>query len=149
MKDIVGLTAPLVHQVCQDLGVEVIEIRFVPGRHRGMLRLTIDRESEPVTLGDCEDFSRRLARLLDVNDPIPGSYQLEVSSPGFKRLLRVPKDLHRFTKHRIRVVLSGTVRDRKVWAGLLLNASDPMQIETDVGQVEIPFGLIQKANLDD
>jgi ribosome maturation factor RimP len=149
MIDIVELTTPLVEQVCRDIGVELLDIKYVPGRRRGKLCLTIDKESGSISIDECEAVSRRLSRLLDVEDPIPGAYQLEVSSPGFKRILRVPKDLPRFTGHRVRVKLTENIRAQKVWNGVLIDVADPLHLETEIGTLEIPLRLIHKANLDD
>ena len=68
------------------MGFELADVDVHLGR-RGVLRLYIDREGG-VTLDDCQRVSEQVGALLDVEDPLPGSYNLEVSSPGFDRRLR-------------------------------------------------------------
>ena len=64
------------------------------------LRIFIDREAGGVTLADCERVSEQLGAFLDVEDPLPGSYVLEVSSPGLDRRLRTLAHFERFTASR-------------------------------------------------
>ena len=64
------------------LGYELVDLEFRVGRGQGLLRLFIDQDSG-ITLDDCEQVSRQVSALLDVEDPIPGDYNLEVSSPGW------------------------------------------------------------------
>ena len=76
------------------MGFELADMDAHFGR-RGLLRLFIDREGG-VTLDDCERVSEQIGALLDVEDPLPGSYVLEVSSPGFDRRLRTLGALRAF-----------------------------------------------------
>ncbi len=140
----------LVEPVLESFGLELLEMRFVPRSKRSLLQLTIDRMDAPVSITDCEDVSRQFSRVLDVEDPIGGSYNLEVSSPGFKRLLRIPRDLPRFVGHRVRITLAEPLENRKVWIGILKSTDDPLRIDkTEIGLLKIPFQIINKANLDD
>jgi len=77
----------LIEPLLGRLGFELVELEYVSGHGRAVLRVYIDREGG-VALQDCERVSREVAALLDVEDPIPCAYTLEVSSPGFDRLLR-------------------------------------------------------------
>jgi len=149
MNGILETTTPLAEQACCEIGVELLEIQYVPGRRKGKLRLTIDKESSSVSVGDCAEVSRRVSRLIDVESSISESYNLEVSSPGFKRKLRIPKDLNRFIGHNVRIKLSDTLYERKIWAGILKSTSDPLSLLTDKGTIEIPHKKIEKANLND
>ncbi|MBN1552871.1 ribosome maturation factor RimP [bacterium] len=140
----------LIESICEEFRLELLELVYVPRRRRSLLRVTIDNPEGNVTLKDCEDVSRRVSRILDVEDPIPGSYQLEVSSPGFKRLLRIPKDLSRFPNQRVRIQLVEPLEGRTVWQGVLHEVGDPLVLSgTDKGEIKIPHELIQKANLDE
>ncbi len=140
----------IVDEVCRDTDLDLLDILYIPGKRRGRLRIIIDNETSPVSLSDCERVSRKVSRLLDVEDPISGAYQLEVSSPGFKRLLRIPKDIPRFLQHRIRVKLNTPLEGRKTWIGVLHSADDPLILKTDeIGEIQIPHRIILKANLDD
>src|ERR1700757_2492125 len=77
----------LIEPLLAPLGYELVELEYSAGRAHALLRVFIDRESG-VTLDDCAQVSREISTLLDVEDPIPSAYTLEVSSPGFDRVLR-------------------------------------------------------------
>jgi len=150
MRQALDAISALAQPVLESEGLELLEIRLVHRKRRSSLQLTIDRLDGAVSIQDCETVSRRLSRILDVEDPIPGSYNLEVSSPGFKRLIRIPGDLPRFVGHRVRLQLSEPVNDRKVWIGILTAATDPIRLDkTDAGSMEFPYGVITRANLDE
>ncbi len=139
-----------IQSVLESMGLELLEIRFIPRRRRALLQITIDRMDANVSISDCERVSRAVSRFLDVEDPIAGSYSLEVSSPGFKRILRIPRDLPRFQDRRIRLSLKEPVNGKQVWIGILKSATEPLRLDqTDIGALEIPFSLIDKANLDE
>ena len=82
------------------LGYELVELEFAAGRSHGVLRIFID---QPAGIGveDCERVSREVSALLDVEDPIPTAYTLEVSSPGFDRVLRTKPHFDRFVGERL------------------------------------------------
>jgi ribosome maturation factor RimP len=150
VTDFVDRIRHVIEPVCTDLGLELLEICCVPRKKRSLVRIIIDSETAPITLDDCAKVSRNVSRIMDLEDPITNSYQLEVSSPGFKRLLRVPKDLGRFVDHKVRVKLKEPLHGRSTWIGILSSPADPVLIDkTEIGPVEIPYRLIQKANLDD
>ena len=150
MKEIEKAVAQITAQVCGDNGLELLELKFIPRKNSSLLRITIDSMSDSVKLKDCEAVSRQISRLLDVEDPIPGSYQLEVSSPGFKRLLRIPKDLPRFIGHRVRIKLQEPLQGKSVWIGILDSPDDPIKLgQTEIGQILIPFRLVKQANLNE
>lgn len=103
------------------LGYELVDIDVRLGRH-GLLRLYIDRRSDAdggVTLADCELVSQQVGALLDVEDPLPGSYDLEVSSPGLDRRLRTPAHFERFVGRDVRVELKQARDGRKRLKGRL------------------------------
>lgn len=134
--------------ISESLGMEILEIRFVPQRKRSEVRIVLDRLDRPVNITDCTEFSRKLSRILDVEDPIEDPYVLHVSSPGFKRLIRIPVDLPRFLNHRVKVRLTEPVLDQKVWTGNLLSDSDPFKLNTEEkGELEIAFDNVVQINL--
>lgn len=99
------------------LGFELADIDAHLGR-RGLLRLFIDREGG-VTLDDCERVSEQMGAWLDVEDPLPGSYVLEVSSPGFDRRLRTVEHFARFVGEQAKVELRDARDGRRRLSGLL------------------------------
>ena len=104
------------------LGYELVDIDVRVGRN-GLLRIFIDREGG-VKLADCEQVNRQLGAFLDVEDPLPGRYLLEVSSPGFDRPLRTLEHFRRFRDCRAKVRLREPRDSRRMLNGRLLGIRD-------------------------
>src|SRR2546430_10845905 len=113
----------LIEPLLGRLGFELVELEYAAARARALLRLYIDREAG-VSLEDCERVSRAVAALLDVEDPIPCAYTLEVSSPGFDRLLRTQAHFGRFVGSRVFVELREARAGRRRYTGKLLTVDD-------------------------
>ena len=94
----------LIEPLLGRLGYELVELEYAAGRSNAVVRLFIDRP-EGISIEDCERASREVAALLDVEDPISTAYTLEVSSPGFDRVLRTPAHFTRFVGERVFVEL--------------------------------------------
>lgn len=140
---LMGLTEPVVNR----LGYELVELEFVPGRAMSQLRLYIDRP-EGIGIDDCERVSREVGALLDVADPVPNGYSLEVSSPGFDRVLRTRAHFERFVGRRVHVELTAPRAGRRRYTGNLLAVDDAgIHLEVDRQQVDVPFGEIGRARL--
>ena len=99
------------------MGFELADIDAHLGR-RGLLRLFIDRQGG-VTLDDCQRVSEQVGAFLDVEDPLPGSYVLEVSSPGFDRRLRTLAHFERFNGEPARIELKDARDGRRNLTGRL------------------------------
>jgi ribosome maturation factor RimP len=137
----------LIEPLLERLNYELVELEYAAGRSSAVLRLFIDRP-EGIRVEDCERASREVAALLDVEDPIPTAYTLEVSSPGFDRVLRVPAHFARFTGERVLVELRVPRAGRRRYTGTLVAVSDSgITLEVDKEKVEVPFGEIGKARL--
>lgn len=111
----------LIEPALTALGYELVDLDLRLGR-RGLLRVYIDRTSDDeggVTLADCELVSGQVGALLDVEDPIPGAYDLEISSPGLDRKLRTLEHFERFVGREVRIELSRARDGRKRLKGLL------------------------------
>jgi ribosome maturation factor RimP len=101
-----------------------------------------------IGIDDCERVSREVSALLDVEDPIPSSYTLEVSSPGSDRVLRTRAHFGRFAGSRVHVELKVPREGRKRYTGLLAAVSDEgVELEVDRQRVSVPFDEIEKARL--
>jgi len=121
-EDLIELLEPSVNA----LGYELVDLDLRLGRG-GLLRLYIDKDPA-VTLADCEKVSLQIGDLLDVEDPLPAGYVLEVSSPGLDRRLRTPDHFAKAVGAEIRVELR-TARDgRRRFRGEL-RAADESGIE--------------------
>ncbi len=93
-------------------------------------------------------MSHEVAALLDVEDPIPTAYTLEVSSPGFDRVLRTPAHFARFVGERVFVELRVARSGRRRYTGMLLAVNDSgITVEVDKQKIEVPFAEIGKARL--
>lgn len=114
------------------------------GRH-SMLRVYIDNESG-ISLEDCEQVSRRVGAVLDVEDPFPGQYRLEVSSPGIPRPLFHREQYQQFVGKNIQIKLFQPVDGRRKYAGIIVSANDSTLV-LDVSGVkqDILFSNIAKA----
>jgi ribosome maturation factor RimP len=96
-----------------------VDVEFVVHGGHKLVRVLLDKPGG-ITVGDCARFSRRLADGLDMNQTIPGSYRLEVSSPGIERPLRTLESIARFAGHPASVSLHEPRDGRRNWEGILL-----------------------------
>jgi len=129
------------------LGYELVDLELRVGRGHGLVRLFIDAENG-ITLDDCEKVSREVSALLDVEDPIPGDYNLEVSSPGLDRKLVRPVDYDRFAGCRVKVRLLDKLNGRRRLSGVLLRREDDMVLlDIDGKDFAVPISAIETARL--
>ena len=132
----------------KDMGFDLVRVR-ISGAQRRTLQIMAERlDDVTMTVEDCAAISRAVSTLLDVEDPIKGSYTLEVSSPGLDRPLTRPKDYTRFAgleaKIELREPMDGQRRFRGRIAGL---ADDQVQLDTEDTRVAIPYADIERAKL--
>jgi ribosome maturation factor RimP len=140
---LIALIEPLVGR----LGYELVELEHTAGRGSAVVRLFIDCP-EGVGLADCERVSREVSALLDVEDPIPTAYTLEVSSPGFDRVLRTQAHFARFVGSRVAVELAVPREGRRRYTGTLVSADEAgIALEVDGERVAMSFSEIGKARL--
>lgn len=140
---LVALIEPLLAQ----LGYELVELEYAAGRSNGVVRIFIDK-AEGIRVEDCERVSREVSALFDVEDPIPSAYTLEVSSPGFDRVLRTKPHFERFMGERVFVELKAPRDGRRRYTGMLRGVADAgIEIEVDRQMVNVPFAEINKARL--
>jgi ribosome maturation factor RimP len=138
----------LVEPVLGQLGYELVDLEFAPGRPDAVVRLFIDAPAG-IAVEDCATASRAVSALLDTEDPIPSAYTLEVSSPGFDRVLRTPAHFGRFVGSRVQVELKEPRAGRRRFTGTLVSADDggiALEVEEE-RQVAVGFGDIGKARL--
>jgi ribosome maturation factor RimP len=105
-------------------GVELLAVEVGGAARRPTVRLILDREEGAVTIDDCERVSRQASVLLDAYDPFPGSYNLEVSSPGLDRKFYRPADYARYAGQAVRVRMKPTWTGPKVVEGVLEGLAD-------------------------
>ena len=128
------------------MGFEIADLDAHAGR-RGLLRIYIDSEAG-VTLDDCERVSEQLSAWLDVEDPLPGSYVLEVSSPGFDRRLRTSRHFERFNGERVKVEMRDAHEGRRRFTGVLKGVDGgKVLLEVDGEVWHLPLNDIADARL--
>lgn len=110
-------------EVSEQEGVEILDIEICPGAKGLILRIFIDKEGG-VTIKDCENFSRAIEAILDVEDPIKSSYILEVSSPGIDRPLKDKKDFLRNIGRNVKITTKDKIADRTFFIGKVIDAGD-------------------------
>jgi ribosome maturation factor RimP len=116
----------IAERVAASSGLEVVDVELRGSGNARMLRVFLDKpgaaHGDPlagVTHGDCANFSREFGTILDVEDAIPGSYTLEVSSPGLDRKLTKPADFERFTGSRMKLMTRNPVNNNRYFEGRL------------------------------
>jgi ribosome maturation factor RimP len=134
------------------LNYELVDVEFAQAGRGGVLRIFIDRRAEDSSLGitvdDCANVSHAVSQVLEIQDPIKGHYTLEVSSPGFDRILRTRAHFERFVGERIFAELKLPIDGRRRFVGVLKSiAEDAIVVEVDGKAHSLPLERIQKARL--
>lgn len=137
----------LVEPIVEGLGYECVGIEYNPHPKHGLLRVYIDHE-EGVLLDDCTKVSHHLSGVLDVEDPIQGNYQLEISSPGMDRPLFKIGQFERFIGSKVKVSLFRPVGDRRKITGSILGVDgETVRIQDGEQVYDVPFQAMSKARL--
>lgn len=138
----------MAERVATSEGLHLVDVELKGGNSNALLRVYIDKPSG-VSHADCGLISEQLSAMLDVEDPFPGRYVLEVSSPGLDRKLTKPSDFSYFVGRRARVVLKEAMGDQKVLEGRLAGFENG-RVRLDVGEhdlQELDLANIRKAQL--
>ncbi len=156
-------------RVADAFGLELFDLALTRSRGSLVLQVVLDRpwtatglvplagdqaaehgEGQGVTLDDCARVSHELGTILDVEDVLPDSYTLEVSSPGLDRPLRHLTDYQRFVGRLAKIVLSEPLGRQTAFAGRIRGVDgDEVLFESEGGRaVRLPFRLISRARLE-
>lgn len=140
----------LVKPITEELQYELYHVEFVKEDGENYLRIYIDKPEDRIALSDCEAVSRRVSEIMDLQDPIPDSYYLEVSSPGLNRGLYKDEHFVRFIGSEVLIKLSSALDGVKSINGKLQELKDDSIIVLieDNSEVVIPKEKIKYANLD-
>lgn len=144
--------AGLIEPALSDLGFRLVRVT-VSGRDGQTVQIMAERPDGSLTIEDCEAISRQISPLLDVHDPVSGSYRLEVSSPGIDRPLVRPSDFEDWAGYDAKVELKEPVDGRRKFRGRLegFEAGEVrMDVELDSGERHIlgfPVALVTEARL--
>src|SRR6201998_532079 len=162
----------IAERVAASSGLEVVEVELRGSGNARMLRVFLDKpgaaSGDPlagVRHGDCANFSREFGTILDVEDAMPGSYTLEVSSPGLDRKLTKPADFERFTGSRMKLMTRNPVNNNRYFEGRLESFREGMltldlsvaskkskkkkrtAVTEQAQKIEVEFANVEKANL--
>src|SRR6476619_2408489 len=119
LADMAGLSR-LIEPEVKSLGYDLVRVAMIGGTSDPTLQVMAERpDTRQLDLGDCETISRRLSDWIDSNDPIDGSFRLEVSSPGIDRPLTRLKDYADWAGHEARISVAEPRDNRKQFAGTL------------------------------
>jgi ribosome maturation factor RimP len=147
LEKVRSIAAPLTAQE----GMELVDVEIGGAGGRQALRLFIDRPGG-VSLDDCTAVSRAVSAALDVEDPIQGAYDLEVSSPGLDRPLRTPEHFQKFAGEKVRVKTYGPLvecENRKTFVGILKGFEEGhVVVDVDGKVFRVPHAQVSKANVE-
>ena len=149
MADIAGLER-LIEPEVKRLGYELVRVMMIGGSSDPTLQVMAERrDTRQLDILDCEKISRSLSDMLDLADPIAGSYRLEVSSPGIDRPLTRLKDYSDWRGHQARVHLAAPHEGRKNFTGILEGTeAEQILILTKDGEAHaLAFSEIASAKL--
>jgi ribosome maturation factor RimP len=139
----------LIEPSLRGMGFELVQVRLL-----GQVRRTLQVMAEPadpnrvMDVEDCADISRAISAILDVHDPIPGAYTLEVTSPGIDRPLVRLGDYVRYAGHLAKLEVEPDVEGRKRFKATIAAVDgDDILIEQDGQEFRVPFSTIRKARL--
>ena len=145
--------AAIILPVLRTIGFRLVRVRLF-GQNGLTLQIMAEREDGTMTVEDCEEVSRALSPVLDVEDPIEKAYHLEISSPGIDRPLVRTSDFANWTGHLVKMETSVLVAERKRFRGRIAAVdTDGVTIERDQAAygdeptVKVPFDAIAEARL--
>jgi len=149
--DMTSLTNSRLHELlepgAQALGFEVLAVELVGSGGSTTLRVYIDSPTG-VTVDDCARVSHQLSTILDIEDPVPNRYALEVSSPGLDRPLSKRQHFERVIGREVKVRTQHYVEGRRRFTGVLQQVTDDaVVVDVDGEPYDLPFEDIEKARL--
>jgi len=115
--------AEIIAPVAEDLGYQLVRVKILHDRGTTLQIMAEDKEGR-FSIDDCETLSRELSPALDLADPIPGEYHLEVSSPGIDRYLVRARDFQNAAGHEARIELLDVNNGRRRFRGIIREADD-------------------------
>lgn len=139
--------------ILDSLGYELYDLQVIHQGRRGLVRITIDR-SEGIGLEDCERASQSISHALDLEDPVPFSYTLEVSSPGLDRRLRNREDYVRYAGRLVKIKFAEPWQGHWAVLGRLVGLEtspegEEVTVEREGGErLRIPLSKIAKSRLE-
>lgn len=153
-RGVAAQIAALAAPVIEELGFRLARVKVSTGAGGGVVQIMADRPDGTMSVDDCALISRRLSPVLDVSDPMPGSYSLEVSSPGVDRPLVRPSDFEDWAGFEARIEMKELIGGRKRFRGVIEGFEDGearLKVElagfSEPQVIGLPVGLIDEAKL--
>lgn len=137
----------LIEPAVRALGYELVGVEYIPQGRHSLLRIYID-SPHGIGLEDCEKVSHQVSGVLDVEDPIRGHYDLEVSSPGLDRPLFSPEHFVKYAGNKVKIRLQTPIAGQRNFTGVLqgMRGTDVVVVEDGVEHV-LPHTAIAKAHV--
>ena len=148
MADLLSKVEALIRPTLAAMGYDLVRVQLMGGG-RPVLQIMAERlDRAGMTVDDCADISRAVSAVLDVEDPIPSAYALEVSSPGIDRPLVRAVDFDRFAGYEAKLEMKQPINGQRRFKGKLAGTEgDDVRMETEAGPVRVKLALIQRAKL--
>jgi ribosome maturation factor RimP len=144
--------AAIAEPVLTDLGFRLVRV-ILSGRNGSTVQIMAERPDGTITVKECAEISRRLSPSLDAHDPMPGQYNLEVSSPGIDRPLVRASDFEDWAGYEAKIELKELLAGRKRFRGMLEGVEgEEVRIEVELDQlgrqvIGLPIRLVGEAHL--
>ena len=130
------------------MGYRLVRVVMTSGRLATLQVMAERLDNLPITLDDCAQISRSVSALLDVADPVVGTYTLEISSPGIDRPLVRAEDYDRFSGFEAKIELATLLNGRRRFRGRLLGTSEgAVRLLTEAGETRLPLDAVARAKL--
>ena len=144
-----GEITRLIEPSLSAMGYQLVRVQLSGGQQRPTVQIMAERsDGSGMTVEDCTEVSRAVSALLDVADPLPFSYMLEVSSPGIDRPLTRPADYQRFAGHEAKLETRWPVAGKRRFRGRLLGVEgEVVRMKTEEGEIALPLSEIERAKL--
>jgi len=149
LENLAGTVRNAIEPKLTDLGYEIVELGFHGGRKRWLLKILADRINGNISLDDCVEISRTVGDILDREDLIPHSYNLEVSSPGLDRPLKTQRDFQRRLGEQVKIISKEPIGKDNTFIGYISECDEQkviLKLENE-DFFSIDYGLIARATL--
>jgi ribosome maturation factor RimP len=138
----------LIEPTSADMGYRIVRVRL-SGQRRKRLQIMAERVADgQMSVEDCSRLSRALSPVFDLEDPIQGEYDLEISSPGIDRPLMRIEDFERFIGHEAKLETAAMIDGRRRWKGAIKGVEgDVIVLATEQGEARLSFAQLSDARL--
>lgn len=138
----------LIEPLVEELGCELWGIEKLQQGRQVVLKIYIE-SAKGINVDDCARVSRQVSAILDVEDPIPGEYMLEVSSPGVERRLFKPEHFNVCKGEKVQITLRQAFDGRRKFKGLLCGLEDEEVVirVDDAQEIVLPMDSIERARV--